>query len=130
MMVVGYKGIIFSDLDLFTSRVLVPAIRSRAKAYPYLLPYTATKPYHSTKEVGAQVQNWYFHPLYHSPGFPDPYPAPVSTWFLTSTMPCSDLCFSDITSAAPLILESRVYDAFADPFIPCPNSCKFEYRIL
>lgn len=51
MMVVGYKGIIFSDLDLFTSRVLVPAIESRAKAYPYLLPYIATKPLHSTRKL-------------------------------------------------------------------------------
>lgn len=51
MMVVGYKGIIFSDLDLFTSRVLVPAIESRAKVYPYLLPYTATNPLRSTKKL-------------------------------------------------------------------------------
>lgn len=34
------------------------------------------------------------------------------------------------SSAAPLILESRVYNAFADPFVPCPNSYNFEYRIL
>lgn len=50
-MVVDYKGITFSDLDLFTSRVLVPAIGSLAKAYPYLLPYIAMKSHHSTKKL-------------------------------------------------------------------------------
>lgn len=54
MMVVGYKGITFSFLDLFTSRALVAAIGSPAKAYPYQLNYIATKPHHSTKKL--------FHP--------------------------------------------------------------------
>ena len=31
-------------------------------------------------------------------------------------------------SAAPLILASRVYDAFAGPSVPCPNLYKFKFQ--
>ena len=48
-----------------------------------------------------EERNWHFHPLYRSSGSPDPYTAPISAWFLTPTMPCSDLRFSKITSMLP-----------------------------
>lgn len=71
-------------------------------------------------------ENGTSHPLYRSPGSSDPYPASISTWFLNSTMPCSDSPFSDITSMLPQVCRNpRTLARFRD-CVGCASAAELQ----